>query len=195
MGNAATESTRFGVELRAEVTGNKLCGYGAIFDQYAELPGHLETLSRSAFDAVLADKSTDVRCLYNHDTSKVLGRQSAGNLRIGVDSRGLSFEADLPDTSYARDVRAMVEAGLITGASFGFVAGQDAWSQIDGKQIRTHTSVSRLVEISAVAFPAYQGATVMLRSLDEACAPLVETQRSQLIRARHRVRLRNLGRT
>jgi hypothetical protein len=32
------EATRFGVELRAEVTGNKLVGHAAVFGQYAELP-------------------------------------------------------------------------------------------------------------------------------------------------------------
>lgn len=190
MTNTTTEATRFGVELRAEVSGNKLVGHAAVFDQYATLPGHLEALSRSAFDAVRKDAATDVRALFNHDPSKLLGRQSSGTLRWSVDSEGLPFELDLPDTTTGRDVRELALRGDLTGASFGFVPGADEWSQVQGRQVRTHTSVTRLVDLSVVTFPAYAGANVMLRSLDKASAavpPIAESARSQLIRARHRV--------
>lgn len=186
MGNATTDATRFGVELRAEVTGNKLVGHAAVFGSYAPLPGHVESWSRSAFDAVRKDATTDVRCLYEHDRSKLLGRQSSGTLRWSVDSEGLPFEVDLPNTSHGNDVRELALRGDLSGASFGFVPGADEWSNVEGRQLRTHTSVARLVDLSVVAFPAYAGTSVMLRSLDEACAPVAETQRSQLIRARHR---------
>lgn len=188
MGNATVQATRFGVELRAEVTGNKLVGHAAVFDQYAPLPGHLEALSRSAFETVRKDAGTDVRALYEHDPAKLLGRQSSGTLRWSVDSQGLPFEVDLPDTTHGRDVRELALRGDLNGASFGFVPGTDEWSQIEGRQLRTHTSVSRLVDLSVVAFPAYAGATVMLRSLDKASTPS-ESLRSQLIRARARVLL------
>jgi HK97 family phage prohead protease len=193
MGNATVQATRFGVELRAEVTGNKLVGHAAVFGQYAELPGHLEALHRSAFDAVRSDAGTDVRALFNHDPSKLLGRQSSGTLRWSVDSEGLPFELDLPDTSVGRDVRELAARGDLSGASFGFVPGRDEWSQIEGRQLRTHTSVARLVDLSVVTFPAYAGTSVMLRSLDKASAP-TESGRSQLVRARHRIRYRNEAR-
>jgi HK97 family phage prohead protease len=188
MGNAITDATRFGVELRAEVSGNRLVGHAAVFGSYAPLPGHLEALSRSAFDAVSRDSTTDVRCLYEHDRSKLLGRQSSGTLRWSVDSQGLPFEVDLPDTTHGRDVRELALRGDLSGASFGFVPGADEWSNVEGRQLRTHTSVARLVDLSVVAFPAYDGTSVRLRSLDGAAAelPITESKRSQLIRARHR---------
>ena len=186
MGNATTTETRFGVELRAEVTGTKLVGHAAVFDQYASLPSHLEALTRSAFDTVRSDAATDVRALYEHDPAKLLGRQSSGTLRWSVDSQGLPFEVDLPDTTHGRDVRELALRGDLTGASFGFVPGADEWDHINGKQVRRHTSVSRLVDLSVVAFPAYTGATVMLRSLDKASTLVTESNRSQIIRARHR---------
>ncbi|WP_167759295.1 HK97 family phage prohead protease [Mycobacterium sp. PS03-16] len=183
--------TRFGVELRAEVSGNKLVGHAAVFGQFATLPGHLEALSRSAFDAVRTDAKTDVRALYEHDPSKLLGRQASGTLRWSVDSEGLPFEVDLPDTTHGRDVRELAARGDLTGASFGFVPGADEWGHVEGQQVRTHTSVARLVDLSVVAFPAYTGATVMLRSLDRVKATVAtpESARSQLIRTRHRILL------
>lgn len=193
MSNATVEMSRFGVEVRSEVTGNKLVGHAVVFDQYAELPGHLEALHRSAFDAVRADKSTDVRALYEHDPARLLGRQSSGTLRWSVDSEGLPFELDLPNTSVGNDVRELALRGDLTGASLGWVPGRDEWSRTsDGRQLRTHTSVARFVDLSVVSFPAYKGTTVMLRSLD-AIAPTTtvgNSRRSQLIHARHRVLLK-----
>lgn len=178
--------SRFNVELRAEVSGNRIVGHAAVFGQYASLPGHLEALSRTAFDRALRDDATDVRALFNHDPSKLLGRQSSGTLRVAVDSQGLEFDVDIPDTSYGRDVRALMDRGDLTGASFGFVPGVDEWSRTtDGRQLRTHTSVSRLLDVSVVSFPAYEGASVMLRSLP----PVTNDGRSQVIRARARVLL------
>ncbi|SER81835.1 hypothetical protein SAMN04488583_6379 [Mycobacterium sp. 88mf] len=182
--------TRFGVELRSEVKGNKLIGHAAVFDQYAEVPGHLEALHRSAFDAVRKDTHTDVRALFNHDPSKLLGRQSSGTLRWSVDSEGLPFELDLPDTTVGRDVRELAQRGDLNGASFGFLPGADAWSRTqDGRQLRTHTSVSRLVDVSIVTFPAYTGTSIMLRSLDRIPVnrpAMAQSGAAQLIRARHR---------
>lgn len=180
---------RFGVQLRAEVTGRKLTGHAAVFDQVADLgPWGLEALGRSAFDAVLADKATDVRALFNHDPSQLLGRQSSGTLRVGVDDEGLEFEIrDLPNTQAGNDVRELVERGDLTGASFGFVPGDDEWSKAgDGRRLRTHTSVARLVDVSPVTWPAYEGASVSMRSMK---FDRPARARSQLIRARARVLL------
>lgn len=175
--------TRFGVQLRAEVKGRTLSGHASVFDQLAVLPMHYERMAPTAFDAVLKNPETDVRALINHDPMFLLGRQSSGTLRVSVDSQGLPFEVDLPNTGYANDLREVVERGDLDGASFAFVPDQDAWDRApDGRQIRTHTSVGRLIDVSAVTFPAYDGAGVRLRSVAFGSG----SRRSQLIRARHR---------
>lgn len=177
---------RFLAEFRSEVRGDTLTGHAAVFGQAAKLPGHFEALAPSAFDAVLDSAATDVRALIDHDPSKLIGRQSAGTLRLNVDAEGLAFEVDLPDTSYANDLRTLVARGDITGASFGFIPGTDKWSiGPGGIQLRTHTSVKRLVDVSAVTFPAYEGAGVALRAFDFARP----NGRAQLVRARARVLL------
>lgn len=171
---------RFGVEVRAELDGDTLRGHAAVFNQMAEVPGHLERIAPGAFDAALA--ADDVRALFNHDPNKVLGRTSAGTLRLAADDVGLAFEVDLPDTSYARDLAALVARGDVTGGSFGFIPGKDSWSRArDGRQLRTHASVKRLLDVSVVTYPAYDAAEVRLRHVDFD-RPIL---RSQLIRIRH----------
>lgn len=177
---------RFQVEIRSELQGErKLYGHASVFDSYAELPGHLERMDPGAFTEVLRSPDTDVRALFNHDPNQILGRQSAGNLRLSVDSQGLEFEVDLPNTTLGNDVRELVRTGLITGASFGFIPGKDKWSKIEGRSVRTHTSVRRLLDVSPVTFPAYGTAEVSMRSWD-ALMPVRTNIKSQLILARHR---------
>ena len=180
-------TARFGVQLRAEMADDTLRGHASVFNQVAKVPGGWEQVDRSAFDAVLADPETDVRAFINHDHNLLLGRQSVGTLRISVDSEGLPFEVDLPDTSYANDLRELVDRGDLDGASFGFVPGDDELSRApDGRQLRTHTNVRALIDVSAVTFPAYDGADVALRNYTFSAST-----RGQLIRARSRVLIAN----
>jgi HK97 family phage prohead protease len=174
---------RLAVECRSEITGDTLAGHAAVFDTLAQLPRHYEQMARSAFDEAL-ERGDDAAALVNHDPSLILGRRSAGTLRLDVDRRGLAFEVDLPDTSYARDLRASITRGDIAGMSFGFVAGSHTWGRApDGRQLRTHTSVKRLLDISPVTYPAYEGTDLALRAL--VIQP--EPNRHRLIRARARL--------
>ena len=178
----AATITRFHAQIRSTLDGNTLRGHAAVFGQMARLPGHYEQLASSAFDGVLDRSDTDVRALMNHDPSMLLGRQSSGTLRLKVDGDGLAFEVDLPDTSYANDLRVLVGRGDLTGASFGFVPGDDEWSNgPGGRQVRTHTRLAELVDVSPVTFPAYDGTDVSLRHYD-----FRPSGKSQLIRARAR---------
>lgn len=174
------------IELRSEVAGDKLTGYASVFGQYADFGSYLETLAPSAFDAALVDPATDVRSYYQHDSARLLGRQGSGTLRLSTDTTGLHFELDIPDTSDGRDLRELVTRGDLTGMSFGFIAGlEESGNTPDGRHLRTHVSVARLIEVSPVSRPAYAGTSVQLRSLSDLPA-VAETRRSQLIRARAR---------
>ena len=173
---------RFQVEFRSTLDGDTLRGHASVFGQMARLPGHYERMAPQAFSAVLDRTDTDARALVNHDPNLLLGRQSAGTLRLKADGDGLAFEVDLPDTSYARDLRVLVNRGDLTGASFAFIPGEDDWSTVNGRQVRTHTSVAELLDVSPVTYPAYSGTDVALRFIDFA-GP---SGRGQLIRARAR---------
>jgi HK97 family phage prohead protease len=177
---------RFAVEFRAELEGDTLKGHAAVFDSMAKLPGHYEALARTAFDEVLKSPDLDVRALVNHDPSQLLGR-TPRTLRLSTDAKGLAFEVDLPDTRAAADLRVLLGRGDLSGMSFGFKPGTDTWGRApDGTQLRTHTSVSDLRDVSVVTYPAYAGTDVALRSLQS--FTFSAPARSQMIQARHRVR-------
>jgi hypothetical protein len=174
------------VEFRAELRGDTLRGHAAVFGTLAEVRGGYEAIGRKAFTKALED--SDPRALVNHDPSLILARRSAGTLRVGVDRQGLEFEIDLGQQSYARDLRESVERGDINGMSFGFIP--DAYELTraeDGRQIRTHTSVRRLVDVSPVTYPAYEGTDLQLRSLDD--YTFVQAPHVRLIRAQSRLLL------
>nr|WP_264066695.1 HK97 family phage prohead protease [Mycolicibacterium komossense] len=53
-----------------------------MFNERADIGPFLEVIARTAFDAVLADPATDVRAFLDHDSGKLLGRQSSSTLRL-----------------------------------------------------------------------------------------------------------------
>ena len=183
-----TNVTRYLVQCRAELDGDTLVGHAAVFNQRAKVPGGYEELGASAFDDVLGHSDTDAVALINHDPQWLLGRQSSGTLRLRADGDGLAFEVDLPDTSYANDLRKLVARGDMTGASFGFIPNLDksTWTRAqDGSQVHQINALKYLRDVGPVTFPAYSGTGVALRSYD--LAPV--SSRDQLIRARARVHL------
>lgn len=158
------------IELRTldiSAKDRRVMGVAAAYETLSsDLGGFREKIAPTAFTKSLAEN--DIRALYNHDSSLILGRVSAGTLRISSDSSGLSFALDLPDTSYARDLAELLGRGDITGCSFGFFTRSDHW-EIDPKtkeRIRTLKDVD-LREISLVGDPAYpSGTSAALRSLN-----------------------------
>ncbi len=146
----------------------KIVGYAAVFNSMSEdLGGFREKIAPGAFKGALKD--SDTRALFNHDSNLVLGRASAGTLRMKEDDTGLHVEIDPPDTSFARDLMVSIERGDITQQSFGFTIKEDEWEDLDGDNpVRTLTKIGRLFDVSPVTFPAYPDTEVAVRSLKQA---------------------------
>src|SRR5690606_34796070 len=156
---------RLQVELRSAETENRtIKGHAAVFDQETRIGNYWERIERGAFKKAL-DKGDDVRALFNHDDSQLLGRRSAGTLRLEETDEGLAVEIDLPNTQLGNDVLELVKRGDITGMSIGFVAGDEVWETRDGEQVRVHRSIAQLVDVSPVTFPAYEGTEVSVRKV------------------------------
>ena len=155
-----------GVELREEGDTLTAIGYAAIFDRLSgNLGGFLERIEPGTFRSTL--KQADVTALFNHDPNHLLGRSSAGTLRLAEDDKGLRYEVDLPDTTLGRDVAELLRRGDITGSSFGFRTISDDWGTTeDGYPLRTLTEVA-LRDVGPVAFAAYSDSEASLRSLAE----------------------------
>ena len=102
---------------------------------------------------------TDVYLVGGHEITpdKVLARNNV-NMRMEVDETGLFFEAELPNTQYARDIYNLVESGLVDGMSFGFTCSDEV-NEATG--LRTITHIDELFEITITPFPAYKEASVI----------------------------------
>ena len=154
------------VEHRASANGNTVVGYAAVFGETTDIGGFFrEVIARGAFTKTL--QTADVRAYYGHERARLLGRSSAGTLRLAEDAKGLAVEIDLPDTSDGRDVRTLIERGDITGMSFGFIVTRQEWDETGDIPTRTIFEVE-LREVSIVSEPAYDGTSLALRSLDDA---------------------------
>lgn len=147
------------LEVRAK--GRRLEGYAALFGVRAQIGAMSEEIRPGAFKTSLAG-GRDILALVDHDPSRFLARTRSGTLRLSEDTRGLSFDLDLPDTGEGRDVLALAERSDLGGMSFGFTLTRNGSTTANG--VRFLQSVA-LHEISVVkAFPAYQGTTIVARS-------------------------------
>jgi len=178
------------IELRAaarEDSVGVLTGYAAVFNRDSvDLGGFVERVAPGAFTQSIS--GGDVCALWSHENESILGRMSAGTLRLREDDVGLAFEIDLPDTSCGRDASVSIRRGDVCGMSFGFCAEEETWTFDVEPAIRTLQRVS-LVEISPVAFPAYVDSTVALRSLDAARAAVKPAAAIPAIRSVARARM------
>lgn len=172
---------RAAIELRSVGGGNalRLAGYAAVFDSPSEdLGGFTEFVRPGAFTRTLQSNRLDPLALVHHMPHLVLGRRSAGTLRLAEDSRGLHFEVDMPDTTTARDLAVSVERGDIRGASFAFTVapGGDAWT-VTGDRVQRDLHDLDLHEITITATPAYPDTEVARRALATLTAPRLRVAR------------------
>jgi uncharacterized protein len=164
---ADVEFRSFTGELRAEGDGNTFVGYAAVFNSPSEPLPFIERIAPGAFAKSLRARKQDIKLYVNHNSDMVLASRRSGSLRLSEDSIGLRVEADLPDTSYARDLKDLMQRGIVDKMSFGFQVDKrgDSWNE-DGTE-RTLTSV-RLFEVSVVTgFPAYEATQAAVRSLEK----------------------------
>lgn len=179
--------------VREEGKPARLTGYAAPFNSESEdLGGFREVISPGAFVDTLKD---DIRGLVNHETRLVIGRTSAGTMKLWEDPRGLAFEIDPPDTSYAKDLLVSIERRDVTGMSFRFYledSKDERWARFNGQWIRTLLRV-RLVEVSPVTFPAYGASSVASReigsSIPEGLARAIAREADEAAERDRRIRL------
>jgi HK97 family phage prohead protease len=147
-----------------DTNGKTLSGYAILFDVesrtiYENGRKFTEVIKRGAFD-LATDKDHDIKLYFNHDTSMPLARQRNGSLRLSEDSKGIRFEADLPDTTLANDIRELMSKGVLSGEmSFGFSTSKDSWNG-DKRSVEK----GKIYEISVVTDAAYPATHSQLRS-------------------------------
>jgi uncharacterized protein len=160
-----TNSTQFEVR-ELDGGGMTFSGYAAVFNAPSEPLPFIERIAPGAFKRSL-DARNDVKLLWNHDSSMVLGSTRAGTLRLEEDNIGLRVSADLPDTQAGRDAAYLIKRGDVDSMSFGFSVpkGGDEWVSENERVLKS----VRLFEASVVAFPAYSqtAGSTAVRGLDK----------------------------
>lgn len=192
----------FEFEVRAENNeqyGDYITGRPIVYNAPTDIAGYYqEVIERGALDN--ADLR-DVRFLVGHDTSMIpLARSRRNNvnstMQMEIDSEGLAIRVNL-DTENNAEARALYSATKrqdISGMSFAFIVDDAEWSGLDTDYPTRHIrSISRVSEVSAVAFPAYEQTSLEARSaeaLENARASL-EREKAEMRDAQLREELRN----
>ena len=174
---SSKEIRAFEFEVRAEQDeerGSVLTGRPIVYNQRADLGWYDEIIADGALDG--ADLR-DVRFLVNHNADMIPLARSRNNnanstMQLSVVSgEGMDIRVDL-DTeanSEAKSLYSAVGRGDISGMSFMFVVDADSWEDIDTDHpTRTITSIKRVMEVSAVTFPAYEQTYIQARGLSDA---------------------------
>lgn len=187
MRQTRTSNTQFTV--REEGNERRIEGYFAVFGSTYELfPGGTESIDPHAFDGALGD---DIRCLVDHDTRLVLGRNTAGTLTLRADDHGLWASVLInPDDSDATNMYARNKRGDVTQGSFGFdILDEETEIREDGSVHWTIRKV-KLYEVSVVTFPAYKETGVAAR---KASFDAIQKRQGEVWRAKMLDRLHRAG--
>jgi HK97 family phage prohead protease len=156
------------MEARAgENDARTLSGYAALYGSETRIAGLFrEVIEPGAFRAALA-RQDDVRALFNHDPNFVLGRTTAGTLRLSEDARGLRYDVTLPDTQAGRDLWTSIQRGDVSQSSFAFSVDTDEWRDKSADLPLRVIKDVHLFDVSPVTYPAYDETSVSARSQAE----------------------------
>lgn len=137
-------------------------GYFSVYNSiYKVCDGATESVAEGAFSNTLGG---DIRCLIDHETRLVLGRNKSGTLELREDSHGLWGRVKVNRNDQdAMNLYERVKRGDVDQCSFGFsIVSEDTDIKDDGSIHWTIREV-KLYEVSVVTFPAYEDTSVSAR--------------------------------
>ena len=174
-------------EVRAdqnEEHGNFITGRPIVFDSRTDIGPWDEIIDRGALDET---DLKDVRFLVNHNVDMIPLARSRNNnanstMQMSVDENGMGIRVDLDieNNADARSLYSAVQRGDITGMSFMFSVDKDRWEDVDSDHPTRHIiSIRRVLEVSAVTFPAYAQTSIQTRGLSDALDSAKESLESE----------------
>lgn len=140
-------------------------GYFSVFNSpYKLWDGATEEVAQGAFDETLSD---DIRCLIDHKTRLVLGRNKSGTLKLKTDARGLWGKVEInPNDQDAVNLYERVKRGDVDQCSFGFCIKDEEFIDNGDGTVKWIIRKVELYEVSIVTFPAYEETSVSARKKD-----------------------------
>lgn len=204
MNSENMEIRAFNFEVRAQEDdehGTFVEGTPIVYDSWTNLGWYDEMIDRGA----LADTDLrDVRFLVNHNTDMIPLARSRNNnenstMQMSIDDEvGMKIRVNL-DTENNAEAKALysaIERGDISGMSFMFTVDGDRWEDETSEHPKRHIEkISKVFEVSAVTFPAYEATNISARGLadvlDNAKASLesvrAEKRAIELLKAKIRI--------
>lgn len=187
IGKRQIRSTRTDFRTREEGNALSIEGYFAVFGPNYEIaPGLTESIAPGAFSNTLGG---DIRALVNHDTTLVLGRNTAHTLELREDEHGLWGKISInPNDGDAMNLYARVKRGDVDQCSFGFdIVDEEAEYRADGS---AHWTIKEVVlyEVSCCTFPAYTETNIAARTKER---DDVQRRTLEAWRAKQKARLTN----
>lgn len=166
-----TVTRAYNFEIRAEnneANGDYITGRPIVYNSKTDLGWFDEIIEAGALDN--ADLK-DVRFLVNHNTDMIPLARSRNNnanstMQMVVDNDGMAIRVNL-DTegnTEAKNLYSAIKRGDISGMSFMFTIDGESWEGLDTDHPTRHiTAISRVYEVSAVTFPAYEATEISAR--------------------------------
>lgn len=179
-------------EVRAEESeehGHFLTGRPIVYGQRTDIGWYDEIIEQGA---LATTDLKDVRFLVNHNTDMIPLARSRNNtdnstMQMMVDNEGMTIRVDLDteNNTEAKNLYSAVGRGDITGMSFMFSVDSDSWDDADTDHPLRHIrSIRRVLEVSAVTFPAYSATSIQTRGLSDALDSAKESLESERSRLR-----------
>ena len=133
-------------------------GHAAVFNKLSlDLGGFKEKLDPGAFGPAL-NRNPDVLAVWDHDTRYTLAATKNKTLELREDPYGLHNWIQVAPTSYAADLRVLMERGDITQASFMFSIKRERYEWAGGEDdpiIFTIEEVGELYDVTVTGRGAY----------------------------------------
>lgn len=143
-----------------------ISGHAAVFNQMTNIGGWFnEVIERGAFNNT---DFKDVLLSVNHDLDNIPLARSRNNnvnstLQLQVDDVGLAVRAnlDVENNTDAKSLYSSISRGDMDGMSFIFYVAEERWEGLETDMPTRHIeSISKVVEVSVVSFPAYDGTDI-----------------------------------
>lgn len=170
MNDPRVRAVPFQLARAAGGDGLTLEGYAAVFNDMVRIwdpwdGEYDEQFARGAFTKTLKERTPYL--MLQHGRHPLVGSLPIGRVdSLAEDKRGLHVRASLHDNWLVEPVRDAVASGSISGMSIMFEPVKDSRDDSGDTLIVTRDEV-KLLELGPVVFPAYEGTTVGVRSLDD----------------------------
>lgn len=155
------------ISSKGKESGRRVEGYALLFNTPSDALDFEEVIIPGALDGVI--EKSNVFALLNHDSSRgILARckSGKGTLKLEIDSKGLLYSFDAPNTALGDELLEYLKRGEVTESSFAFTVKDDVWEKVGTKTRRTIKKFDELFDVSPVYDAAYSKTTVSARAME-----------------------------